>query len=111
MAQNGSTMSAPSHDLIAFGATSFVGQILCRYLWEEFGAKGELKWAAAGRSQAKLEALRGSLGASAETLPLAVADAADEASLRRLCARRALSFHGRSIRAVWRAADQGLRRI
>jgi short subunit dehydrogenase-like uncharacterized protein len=86
MAQNAETMSAPSHDLIAFGATSFVGQILCRYLWEEFGAKGELKWAAAGRSQAKLEALRSALGAAAETLPLAVADAADETSLQRLCA-------------------------
>jgi short subunit dehydrogenase-like uncharacterized protein len=79
-------MSTPLHDVIAFGATSFVGQILCRYLWEEFGVRGELKWAAAGRSQAKLEALRGSLGAAAQTLPLVVADAADEVSLQRLCA-------------------------
>src|ERR1700730_4240121 len=86
MAQNGSTMSTPSHDVIAFGATSFVGKILCRYLQEEFGAQGGLKWAAAGRSKAKLEELRSSLGAKAGTLPLVVADAADEASLRKLCA-------------------------
>jgi short subunit dehydrogenase-like uncharacterized protein len=79
-------MSAPSYDLVAFGAPSFVGKILCHYLWEEFGAQGKMKWGAAGRSQAKLEQLRGSLGAKAETLPLVVADAADEASLRRLCA-------------------------
>ena len=46
-------MSTPSHDLVAFGATSFVGKILCRYLLEEFGAQGELKWAAAGRSKAE----------------------------------------------------------
>ena len=85
--QNDATMkSAPSHDLVAFGATSFVGQILCRYLLEEFGAHSELKWAAAGRSKAKLEELRSSLGAQAATLPLVVADAADEASLRELCA-------------------------
>ena len=45
MVQNGSSMSAPSYDLVAFGATSFVGKILCRYLWEEFGAQGEMKWA------------------------------------------------------------------
>src|ERR1700730_2061639 len=79
-------MSTPSHDVIAFGATSFVGKILCRYLEEEFGAQGPIKWAAAGRSKAKLEELRSSLGAKAGALPLVVADAADEASLRKLCA-------------------------
>jgi short subunit dehydrogenase-like uncharacterized protein len=79
-------MSTPSHDLVAFGATSFVGKILCRYLLEEFGAQGDMKWAAAGRSKAKLEELRSSLGAKSGTLPLVVADAADEASLRKLCA-------------------------
>ena len=86
LVQNGSTMSTPSHDLVAFGATSFVGKILCRYLWEEFGPQGEMKWAAAGRSKAKLEELRTSLGATAGTLPLVVADAADQGSLRDLCA-------------------------
>jgi short subunit dehydrogenase-like uncharacterized protein len=86
MVQNGSGMSTPSFDLVAFGATSFVGKILCRYLWEEFGAQGKLKWGAAGRSKAKLEELRNSFGAAAGTLPLIVADAADEASLRKLCA-------------------------
>ncbi len=86
MVQNGSIMSAPSHDLVAFGATSFVGKILCRYLWDEFGAQGAMKWAAAGRSKAKLEELRSSLGANAGTLPLVIADAADDASLGKLCA-------------------------
>ena len=71
-------MSTPTHDAIAFGATSFVGQILCRYLWEEFGARGEMKWAAAGRSREKLENLRSSLGSSAAALPLVVADAAED---------------------------------
>src|ERR1700693_4166567 len=86
MVQNGSTMSNPSHDLVAFGATSFVGQILCRYLRKEFGAQGEMKWAAAGRSKAKLEELRSALGAETGMLPLVVADTGDEASLRNLCA-------------------------
>ena len=69
-------MSAPSLHVVAFGATSFVGQILCRYLLDQFGVDGELRWAAAGRSQTKLEALRESLGPEARTLPLLVADAA-----------------------------------
>ena len=78
-------MPKPSFDVVAFGATSFVGQILCRYLLEEFGLDGELKWAAAGRSREKLEAFRASLGPAAAKLSLLVADAADDAALRRLC--------------------------
>ncbi len=76
---------APAHDLTIFGATSFVGQILTRYLAEEFGTQGRLKWAIAGRSEQKLKALRGSLGLKAGRLPLVVADAADAAALRRMC--------------------------
>src|SRR4029077_18264583 len=86
MVENGSTMSTPSHDLVAFGATSFVGKILCRYLREEFGAQGEMKWAAAGRSKAKLEELRSSLGSEARTFPWVGPAAPAEASFRKLCA-------------------------
>jgi len=75
----------PAHDLTVFGATSFVGQILTRYLAEEFGTHGRLKWAIAGRSGEKLKALRNSLGLKAVKLPLVVADAADAPALRRMC--------------------------
>jgi short subunit dehydrogenase-like uncharacterized protein len=81
------TAPSPTYDLVVFGATSFVGQILARYLLKEFGAHGKLKWAAAGRSAAKLEELRRSLGPKAAKLPLLVADAADEPALRRMCAQ------------------------
>ena len=85
MVQYGPTMSTARYDLVVFGASSFVGKILCRYLWEEFGAQGAMSWGMAGRSQAKLDALRASFGAEAERLPLVVAAAADEGSLRTLC--------------------------
>jgi short subunit dehydrogenase-like uncharacterized protein len=80
-------MSRSPHDLVVFGATSFVGQILCRYLLQTFGSgrQGELRWALAGRSKTRLEDLRHALGARAERLPLVVADAADGTALRRLC--------------------------
>ena len=81
------TAASPHHDLIVFGATSFVGRILTRHLFEQFGARGDLKWAAAGRSLARLEELRASLGAKAAKLPLVVADAGDEAPIRTMCAR------------------------
>lgn len=81
------TAASPIYDLVAFGATSFVGQILAGYLLKEFGAQGKFRWAAAGRSAAKLEKLRRSLGPNAATLPLLVADAGDEAALRKMCAQ------------------------
>lgn len=78
-------MSTKPHDLIVFGATSFVGRILSRYLLEQFGPRGELKWAMAGRSEEKLIELRRSLGMKAARVPILVADADDEESLRRMC--------------------------
>ncbi len=78
-------MSARPNDLIVFGATSFVGKILCRYLLEAFGPRGDLKWAVAGRSEEKLVELRRSLGMKAAKLPVLVADAADEQALGRMC--------------------------
>ena len=43
------------YDLVVYGATSFVGQILCRYLTRRHGAVGKLRWAIAGRDLAKLD--------------------------------------------------------
>jgi short subunit dehydrogenase-like uncharacterized protein len=80
--------AASPYDVVVFGATSFVGQILARYLFETFGgADGELRWAAAGRSRAKLEQLRRGLGPDAERLELLVADATNPGDLRKLCDR------------------------
>lgn len=75
----------PRYSLVVFGATGFVGRILCQYLLEQVGVNGSVKWAIAGRSQAKLNALISELGAS--SLPQIVADVSDEASLRELCAQ------------------------
>lgn len=77
--------ATPLYSLIVFGATSFVGQILCRYLLDQFG--DSVTWAAAGRSLAKLQTLQQELGPKAASLPLLVADAGDAESLRALCAQ------------------------
>lgn len=43
-------MTRPTHDLVVFGATSFVGQILARYLSAYLSGAGEtLRWAIADR--------------------------------------------------------------
>ncbi|RKU04214.1 saccharopine dehydrogenase [Burkholderia sp. Nafp2/4-1b] len=83
-------MTQPTRDLdlVVFGATSFVGQILTRYLAEHLAGSGEtLRWAIAGRSDAKLRQVRDTLGAAWQTLPIIVADAADDVRLQALCAR------------------------
>lgn len=77
----------PRFSLVVFGATGFVGRILCQYLLNQVGVNESVKWAIAGRSQAKLEALVSALGPNAKGLPQIVADAADAASLRHLCAQ------------------------
>jgi short subunit dehydrogenase-like uncharacterized protein len=79
-------MNAKPYDIAVFGATSFVGKLLCQSLASQPGASG-LKWALAGRSREKLEAFRGSLGLEAGGLPLLIADAADDRSLSALCAQ------------------------
>ena len=78
-------MAKAIHQVVVFGATSFVGQILCRYLLEQHGAGSEFSWAMAGRSLAKLQALQAELGGEAAKVPLILADASDETALRQLC--------------------------
>lgn len=70
-------------DLVVFGATSFVGQILCRHLVERHGTDGQIRWAIAGRSAAKLDQVAADTGADVERL---VVDATDRAGLADLAA-------------------------
>jgi len=65
-------------DLVIFGATSFVGQILCRRLVERHGTAGTLRWAIAGRDAAKLDRVAAETGADVERI---VADASDPEAL------------------------------
>lgn len=78
-------MAEKTFDIVVFGATSFVGQIICQYMVNNYGVDGDIKWAAAGRSQGKLESLKQTLGSQGAALPLIVADASDEQSLTSLC--------------------------
>jgi short subunit dehydrogenase-like uncharacterized protein len=77
-------MTQPKYDIVVFGASSFVGSILCQYL-NSSREEPALRWAIAGRSSAKLEAVKTQLGNS--DLDVIIADASDEAALRSLCAQ------------------------
>jgi len=82
-------MANKEFDVVVFGATSFVGKILCHYLVNEH-LEPNLSWALAGRSQAKLQALKQELGEAAIDLPVIVADANEEQALRAMCERTAV---------------------
>ncbi|MDA9347729.1 saccharopine dehydrogenase NADP-binding domain-containing protein [Porticoccaceae bacterium] len=82
-----SEVSSKPYDLIVFGATSFVGQILSNYLVETIGVNGEISWAIASRSESKLAILKESLGDAASQLPVLIADSHGEASLQTLCSQ------------------------
>jgi len=77
-------MAENKFDIIVYGATSFVGQIVTRYMHEQF-ADGSINWAIAGRSLGKLEQVRDTIGLSG--IELIVADATDEEALRQMCAQ------------------------
>jgi len=78
--------AARDFDLIIFGATGFTGRLVAEYLLRTYGAAGEVAWAVAGRSAAKLDAVMDGIGAP-KTLPRLAADASDPASLAALVAR------------------------
>ncbi len=77
-------MTDKTFDIIVYGATSFVGQIITRYMHQHF-ADGSITWAIAGRSLSKLQSVRDAIGLTG--VELIVADAEDEAALTQMCAR------------------------
>ncbi|MCB0964556.1 MAG: saccharopine dehydrogenase NADP-binding domain-containing protein [Acidimicrobiales bacterium] len=72
-----------AHDLVVFGATSFVGQILCRYLVDRHGTDGPFRWAIAGRDAAKLDRVAAETGADVERIVVDAADAEGLAAMAR----------------------------
>lgn len=77
-------MADTTFDIIVYGATSFVGQIMTRYMHETFSG-GSLSWAIAGRSDKKLQTLSEDIGLS--DIEIILADATDDAALSAMCAR------------------------
>ncbi len=71
-------------DIVLYGATGFVGKLTAEYLAK---ASGETRVALAGRSQDKLLAVRETLGETAQSWPLIVADASQPSTLNAMAAQ------------------------
>ena len=69
-------------DIVVYGATGFTGALVAEYLHE---AHGDIKWAIAGRSQNKLDAVKQRL--DAPNLPTLVADSDSTEDMTRLAAQ------------------------
>ena len=69
-------MTEREYDVVVFGATGFTGALTAEYL---AGVTGAGRWAIAGRSREKLQAVRERLS---RDVPVIVADVGDPASLR-----------------------------
>ncbi|MEX0965579.1 MAG: saccharopine dehydrogenase [Pseudohongiellaceae bacterium] len=76
-------------DIVVFGATSFVGKILCNYLLNEY-TEPNLTWAMAARSEIRLKELKESLGPNADAIPYLLADSTDDEALHTLCEKAEL---------------------
>src|SRR5680860_815696 len=74
-------MAARRFDLVVFGATSFVGQILTQHLVDRVGNDGGIRWAIAGRNADKLAQVATGSGATVDQI---VADAADDDAMASL---------------------------
>jgi len=72
-------------DVVVFGATGFVGELIALYLAEHAPAGSRI--ALAGRSEAKLEQVRAKLPGAAKDWPIIVADSDSPASLDAMAAR------------------------
>lgn len=80
-----SDKNARTYDIVVYGAASFVGRLLTRYLVQRHGVNGGLKWALAGRNRDKLVAVAREFGA--ESLPMIIADAGDARALNEMAAQ------------------------
>jgi short subunit dehydrogenase-like uncharacterized protein len=72
------------YDIVVYGATGFVGKLTADYLAR---SGGDVRVALAGRSKERLLAVRETLGESAQSWPLLVADASSPSTLNAMAAQ------------------------
>lgn len=72
------------YDVIVWGASGFTGRLVTEYLIDKYGTGGELRWAIAGRDQAKLESIRSELGIAANDVAIIISDSFNNEAMQSL---------------------------
>jgi short subunit dehydrogenase-like uncharacterized protein len=77
--------ASPAHarkfDIVVFGASGFTGRLVVEYLHQQYPSDSGLRWAVAGRNQAKLEKVLSDFGIDRDSVPILIADSDDRQSL------------------------------
>lgn len=73
-------------DVVIFGATGFTGKLVAEYFQSQYGSDDSVKWAVAGRNEAKLNNVKGELGIS-DAVATIIADGDDTDALAALTQR------------------------
>jgi len=68
-------------DLIVWGASGYMGQLIVEHLLATHGINKDLRWAMGGRNISKLETIRDRLGSDAAQIPIVHAESHDRAQL------------------------------
>lgn len=71
-------------DIIVWGASGFTGRLVVEYLAQNYPPNGNVRWAIAGRSREKLDALLAGLRWPGQEPDIILADSTDAASLEAL---------------------------
>jgi short subunit dehydrogenase-like uncharacterized protein len=79
-------VSAQEFDVVVYGATGFTGRLVAEHLLRTYGARGDVRWAMAGRDPQKLKQVSIDLGAPMG-FPLIEANASDAGALDALAHR------------------------
>ena len=77
MPKTHNTDSQHKSDIVLWGATSFIGRLLIKYLWPRYGENGEVRFALGGRNKSKLESIHREMNAD-DSLSIVVGDASDK---------------------------------
>ena len=76
-------------DVVIFGATGFTGKLVAEYFQAQYGSDSSVKWAVAGRNEAKLNDVKQELGIS-DSVASIVADGDDAEALDAMTKRTAV---------------------
>lgn len=74
-----SSTNSKAYDIVLLGATGYTGRLVAEYLLKQYGIGQTLRWAIAGRSEARLKALQEALGAA--DLPYLIVESSNAQSV------------------------------
>jgi len=77
-------MNNTKKDIVIFGATSFVGKLICEYMINQM-ANNDISLILAGRSESKIAKLKTEIGINAIDVPILIADANNLEDLKSMC--------------------------